>query len=230
MTGTTLTDTLRDSIGVARDLGTEMLSSMSRAADRLGIDTSALTRIGRPSGGCGCAGDTGGGSSSGCACSSTGDRCSSDCGCSTGGGCRRPPACWLPERRPDVTSVVCPGGTARIRVTVHNCGLAERRVFLAATGNDAALATGAPSVASVGALESAQLVAELTLPKGADRAELVLWVHGCHDTALRWTVSGSEKGCDTTHELCVQDCPRTQHHWYDHFAQPAPCAVGVRRG
>ena len=137
--------------------------------------------------------------------------------------CGRPHACWLPDELPAICSVVCPCGTARVRFKVRNCGLADRQVFVAATGPDAQLATGGPSQATIGALETGELVAEVTLPDGVEKAELILWVRGCHDHALPWTIKVSEKGCATTHEVALEDCPGTQHYWHDHFAQPRPC-------
>ena len=85
------------------------------------------------------------------------------------------------------------------------------------------MATGAPSAATIGALDTAELAAEVTLPNGTDHADLILWVRGCSDTAVHWTVSASDKGCNTTHQIAIDDCPGTQHHWYDHFAQPRQC-------
>ncbi len=41
------------------------------------------------------------------------------------------------DELPPITSAVCPGATARIRFLVRNCGLADRKVFVAATGPDA---------------------------------------------------------------------------------------------
>ncbi len=137
--------------------------------------------------------------------------------------CARPHACWLPNELPPVVSLVCPGGTARVVFTIHNCGLADRQVFVAATGADEGMASGAPSTTTIGALDTGQLAAELTLPAGTDQAQLILWVRGCNDTAVQWTVRASDKGCNTTHEIAIEDCPGTQHYWYDHFAQPRPC-------
>jgi hypothetical protein len=135
----------------------------------------------------------------------------------------RPQACWLPRELAPVSSVVPPGGTARIRFRVHNCGPATRRVFVAATGVDAPLAFGAPSGATIGALDTAEVVAEVTLPKGRDHAHLIVWVSGCHDTAVPWSVTASEQGCRTTHEISIDDGPGTWHEWSDHFQQPRFC-------
>jgi hypothetical protein len=133
-----------------------------------------------------------------------------------------PVACWLPTELAPITSTVDDCRRARVRFHVHNCGLATRTVFVAATGHDAGLAIGSPASASVGAFETVELVAELTLPDGTPRAQLVLWVRGCHDTAVAWTVH--EKGRRSpTPVIAIEDCPRTRHSWSDHFAQPGQC-------
>lgn len=286
MSTPTLSRSLTDAYDAARDLGSDLMSSFGRAADRMGVDrrsysgwlgamTDAMT--GRPSCGCGtdCRCSATGGCSRSCSCGCSG-RSTKDCGCagqahgsgkdcgcsshpagssqggvlqeavsgllssmtsgSSGGcgcdgrACHRPDACWLPDRPAAISSAVCPGGKARVCFAVHNCGLSPRDVFLAATGRDAGLATGSPSTASIGALETGRLVAEVSLPEGTECAELILWVRGCHDTAIAWTVTACDNGCNTTHEVRIEDCPQTQHHWYDHFAQPKPCRTGFRNG
>ena len=141
-------------------------------------------------------------------------RTTTSCSCA-----RRRRAFRAPQRELlPVVSQVCPGGTPRVVFKIHNCGLADRHVFVVATGADAGMATGAPSATTIGALDTAELAAEVTLPSGTDHADLILWVRGCSDTAVHWTVSASDKGCNTTHQIAIDDCPGTQHHWYDHFA------------
>jgi hypothetical protein len=142
---------------------------------------------------------------------------------STCSSCARPHACWLPDELPAVESVVSPCGTARLCISVRNCGLTARTVFVAATGSDAGLAHGAPSTATVGAFDTAELAAEVTLPEGTHEATLLVWVRGCHDHVMRWTVRSHDRGCASTHHVSIEDCPRTQHHWHDHFAQPHAC-------
>jgi hypothetical protein len=134
-------------------------------------------------------------------------------------------ACWMPDERRPLRSRVSGCGTARVTIEVRSCGLAERDVFVAATGADAGLAHGSPSSARVGAFDTAELVAEVDLPEGQSTAHLLLWVRGCHDTVIPWTVSSSDDDCDgrSSHTVRIDDCPDTHHHWSDHFAQPKPC-------
>jgi hypothetical protein len=131
--------------------------------------------------------------------------------------CRHPRACWMPDERVPIISKVSPCGSARVTFTVRNCGLIPREVF------------GAPSTATIGALESATLVAELALPDGTTEANVILWVRGCKDTAVPWTVKASGCATSTDHHVHIEDCPDTKHHWHDHFAQPRDCR-NRRRG
>ena len=141
---------------------------------------------------------------------------------SVGCSCARPAACWLPEILPPVQSNVCAGSVARVRFTVHNCGVGARPVMLAATGPDAGLALGHPSTAVMEPFGSAVLEAEVTAPESGSLT-LTLWVRGCHDHITNWTVTTGGRNCDSPHERVVNDCPETQHRWYDHFAQPHAC-------
>jgi hypothetical protein len=115
-----------------------------------------------------------------------------------------------------VTSVAA-CGTVRVRFRVRNTGLANRQVFVAATGPGAGSATGNPATAVIGALETGELVAEIT---PADRTELILWVRGFRDHAVRCTVH-VRRGCgDREHIVRLDDGPCDRHEWHDHFAQP----------
>ncbi|MFC7530834.1 hypothetical protein [Actinoplanes sp. GCM10030250] len=135
----------------------------------------------------------------------------------------RPPACWLPTELPPISCEVGRGGTARICFRVHNGGLTTRTVFVAATGPDAGFATGHPSSVNLGALETGELVAVVTLPDGVHRADLILWVRGCGDTAVRLTVVAEDDGCSCERRIDIEDAPGTRHEWHDHFDQPCGC-------
>jgi hypothetical protein len=139
------------------------------------------------------------------------------------GSCDCRDACWLPHELPEIDSVVSRCGTARVCITVRNCGLDTRKVFVAATGDGAGHAVGSPAVATIEAFDSGELGAEVTLPDGATSITMLLWVRGCHDHVMRWNLRSD--GCDrmSTHHVRIDDCPRTRHHWHDHFAQPHSC-------
>jgi hypothetical protein len=144
-----------------------------------------------------------------------------------GCGCDIPPPCWAPQPMGDVESAVCPGATATVRIHVTNCGATTRTMTIQAVGTGVTLT---PASLPLGPMERGQVVASVTLPANADLGstrEVLVWVRGCHDHYLRWTIYASQRaecGCDEVH---VSDCPDYVHHWYDHFYCARPC---VHRG
>ena len=65
-------------------------------------------------------------------------------------GCEIPPPCWAPQPMGDVTSRVCPGSKAVVRLTVTNCGRPARTFTTQAT--DQGVKVEPPSI-SVGPME-----------------------------------------------------------------------------
>ncbi len=68
--------------------------------------------------------------------------------------------------------------------------------------------------------------ATLKIPENTDsgtRYESILWVDGCNQHYLRWTVIVGSTSFDSCHEVRVDDCPDYRHHWYDHFYCARPC-------
>jgi hypothetical protein len=143
-------------------------------------------------------------------------------GCS----CDIPPPCWMPRQLRPVSSHVCAGGKAILRVRVTNCTPETTTVALDAAGPDAGAVTTSPATLSLGPLERGILTASVeideTAAAGTER-EVLLWVRGCVDHVVRWTVRTSRRGGDACHELDVDDCPDYVHHWYDHFYCARPC-------
>lgn len=147
---------------------------------------------------------------------------------SSGGcGCDIPPPCWMPDQLSGVTSHLCPGGTARLRLHVTNCGMGQRSVTVTVSGPGAGGITFTPQALSLGPFEDGTITLSLAVPSDAGEdwsSEALVWVHGCREHVARWTVSVSDRGCSTTHQLDVEDCPDLVHHWYDHFYCARPCA------
>jgi hypothetical protein len=138
-------------------------------------------------------------------------------GKASGCGCDIPPPCWAPKPMGCVESGVCPGATATVRIHVTNCGATARTMTFQAVGLGV---TFAPASLALGPMERGRVVATVTLPADAELGstrEVLVWVRGCHDHYLRWTLhawSSGECGCEEVH---VSDCPDYVHHWYDHF-------------
>lgn len=137
--------------------------------------------------------------------------------------CEIPPPCWLPRDLGEVRSHVCAGGTASLRLRVENCSPTARQITIEATSADVKIS---PAKLSLGPMERGVAVASLaTDPKagtGTER-EVLIWVRGCYDHVVRWTVRVGGRASDACHELDVEDCPDFVHHWYDHFYCDRPC-------
>lgn len=137
-----------------------------------------------------------------------------------------PPPCWWPKALGSVRSDVGAGGTATVRILVCNCGPASRDVVVEAAGADAASVTVSPGSVTLGPMERRRVTASLSLAATAPTGEVreaLIWVRGCHDHYLRWTVRAACSGCNPCHEIEVDDCPDYIHHWYDHFSCDHPC-------
>jgi hypothetical protein len=53
--------------------------------------------------------------------------------------------------------------------------------------------------------------------------QYLIWVRGCRQHFLRWTVVVSHHEHCECPEIHVEDCPDLIHHWYDHFYCDRPC-------
>ncbi|MDD1677638.1 MAG: hypothetical protein LUO93_00445, partial [Methanomicrobiales archaeon] len=121
---------------------------------------------------------------------------------------------------------VCPGGTASVRIRVTNCTMTNRVVHLQAAGAHAADVKFNPATLTLGPMERDFAVASFATPPKAGHGEeweVLLWVRGCRDHYLRWTIKANDRGQDSCHEVEVDDCPDLVHHWYDHFYCDRAC-------
>ncbi len=147
-----------------------------------------------------------------------------------GCGCNIPPPCWMPVTLGELTSHACAGAKATVRFRVTNCGGGESQVSLDAVSPGPLVdITGSP--APLRSMERAILSASIDIPADADdetRYEILLWVRGCRDHFLRWTVKVGRRGTECCHELDVEDCPDLIHHWYDHFYCEHRCWGGQK--
>jgi hypothetical protein len=139
------------------------------------------------------------------------------CGC-----CEIPPPCWMPQQLGNITSYVCPGATASLRLRITNGSVVQREVTVAASGPQVAIEPGSITLAPFGeGTVTATFTAAASQTSEPQHAQL--WVHGCRDHVLRWTVEVSERGCSCSHEIEIEDCPDLVHHWYDHFYCERTC-------
>jgi hypothetical protein len=150
----------------------------------------------------------------------------------TDSSCKIPPPCWMPQAIGEVACHVCPGGTATVRLRIGNCGATRRDIAIEVAGKATAV-TITPANLSLGPMEREFVTASVSVPAEAatgQEFEVLLWVRGCRDHYLRWSVKVATRGASCCHEVDVEDCPDPIHHWYDHFYCARPCshsAVGT---
>jgi hypothetical protein len=136
-------------------------------------------------------------------------------GCSCG--CDIPPPCWVPLTLDEVRTPVCAGSKAVVRLNITNCGFTKRTVTVTTTLTAADVQ---PKSVALEALERATVVLSIDVPAASPEGEerrAVIWVDGCRDHVIPWTVTTSCRNQDCCREVSIEDCPDLVHHWYDHF-------------
>ena len=144
----------------------------------------------------------------------------------TGSCCDIPEPCWMPRCLGEFHCTLCPGATGTIKLRVTNGDLRSRQIPAVASGPDAQRVSFSPTSLTLGPKERGTITARFAAPAEGgkdDEFEAILWVRGCRDYYIRWTVGiGSSGGC-CAHELSICDGPDHVLHWYDHFYCPRPC-------
>lgn len=148
-------------------------------------------------------------------------------------GCKIPPPCWMPQSAGCVVSHACPGSSAVLCIRITNCGPTDRTINFDDAGKNAA--TFKPSVLTLGPMETGVVTATLASSSvacedGDGEQTVLVWIRGCKDHYVRWTVKTVKRGAECCHEICVEDCPEFVHHWYDHFYCARPCTSQRRNG
>lgn len=142
----------------------------------------------------------------------------------SGCACEIPPPCWAPQPLGDVESEACPGNDALLRLMITNCGMTSRTIKVTATNGAVKVE---PASVTLGPLEDGVVTLSLAVPTGATKGQTqksLVWIHGCKEHYLRWTVVAAEAGVSCCAcEVELEDCPDLIHHWYDHFYCQRPC-------
>jgi hypothetical protein len=151
------------------------------------------------------------------------------------GCCDVPPPCWMPRALGECVSTAAACQRACVRLRVTNCDRAPRRVLVGLVRPPKGWTVeGAPATLALGPFERATVELCLKVPDGAaagETHELLVWVRGCREHYLRWTVRVGPCGAATScHEVAVDDCPDYRHHWYDHFYCQRGCLPGLAVG
>jgi hypothetical protein len=143
--------------------------------------------------------------------------------------CHVPPPCWMPKSLGELTSYVNECGEACVRLVVTNCDRVARSVQIRAEGAQDVVVT--PASLQLGPMQRGTVEVRLEVPEGTEagkRIDVLVWVDGCHQHYLRWSIVVTPAGFDSCYEVAVDDCPDYRHHWYDHFYCPRPCPSGRR--
>ncbi|MFN0103833.1 MAG: hypothetical protein ACKV2U_17335 [Bryobacteraceae bacterium] len=133
--------------------------------------------------------------------------------------CEIPPPCWMPLPLGELTTHVCPGSTATLRIRITNCGNTPRTITVDAKQTTEKIEI-TPAALNLGPMERGEVTINRPIPASAGKGhtqEALIWVRGCREHYLRWTVEVTDRGGSCCHEIDVSDCPDLVHHWYDHF-------------
>jgi len=140
--------------------------------------------------------------------------------------CEIPEPCWMPRSLGELCDNICPGSTAVVRFVVHNCDRVARTFSITAAGQGAGLIAISPTNVVIEPKDRAIVTVTFTVPNDAEpgqQHETLIWVRGCKEHYLRWSITVAKSGGCTCHEVAVEDCPDYVHHWYDHFYCARPC-------
>lgn len=134
--------------------------------------------------------------------------------------CDIPAPCWMPKNLGAVTSHVCPGATAVVRIRITNCDIHAHTYHFSTRGEGATQITLTPSSMTIPPLEKGVVTAQFTIPADdteCQDSESLILILGCNAYYLRWVIAHAKQGGDCCHEIDIEDCPDYVHHWYDHF-------------
>lgn len=148
-----------------------------------------------------------------------------------GGCCDIPPPCWMPRPLGECVSAARQCGRACVRLRVTNCDRARRAVQVHVSGSPWQVDVS-PATLVLGPMERRTVEVCVRVPDTAEDGashELLVWVRGCREHYLRWTVRVGSFAPGSCHEVRVDDCPDYRHHWYDHFYCARGCLPPLLR-
>lgn len=143
--------------------------------------------------------------------------------------CDIPEPCWLPKLLDERDCRICPGASGSVRIIITNEDVQARTTYAMASGPAAAHVTFTPGALSLGPKERGTITAVFAVPPGTDlddQLEALVWLRGCRDYYLRWTVISSARPQPCCEEIALRDGPDHVLHWYDHFYCARQCHGG----
>jgi hypothetical protein len=146
------------------------------------------------------------------------------------GCCDMPEPCWMPLSLGEVKCTLKPGDSGTLCLVVTNGDFRPHDVQFAATGKSASAVSFSTTSATLGPKERIAVTATFTVPKEQRTEdcrcidhEALVWVRGCRNHYLRWTIDESACAKPCCEEIMVNDDPDYVLHWYDHFYLARPC-------
>lgn len=151
--------------------------------------------------------------------------------------CDVPEPCWMPLPLGELRCQLKPGDTGTVCLVITNGDFRQHNYTFAATGKSAANVSFSQAGAVLGPKERIAVTATFTVPREGQGKEdcrcidheALLWVRGCRNHYLRWTVDETAQSKPCCSEVVVNDDPDYVLHWYDHFYVARPCFGAVTK-
>lgn len=150
--------------------------------------------------------------------------------------CEVPEPCWMPISLGEISCKLRAGDSGTVCLVVTNGDFQRHTYQFSATGKSAAAVSFSTESASLGPKERIAVAVTFTVPKDNQAEdcncvdhEVLIWVRGCRNHYLRWTVNEAASAGPCCEEIVVNDVPDYVLHWYDHFYMQRPCS-DVQRG
>jgi hypothetical protein len=151
--------------------------------------------------------------------------------------CDIPEPCWMPKSLGEICCTLVPGDSGEVCLDIANEDFRAHEYEILPAGPDAGVVQVQPKDKkfTLGPKERRCVSVKVTVPKDDGRQEpesccccdgldLLIWVKGCANHYLRWTIcTDAKKSKDCCHRVCVVDRPDYELHWYDHFHVLRPC-------
>ena len=150
--------------------------------------------------------------------------------------CDIPEPCWMPKNLGEICCEIGAGDVGELCLVIGNGDFKPRRYRVHARGEDINLVTISEPGFELGAKERKLVSVKFKMPeKQIDQSrpvrtccesndyEFLIWIEGCSNHYLRWYLNRSKKHKECCNEVCVDDKPDYELHWYDHFHVPQPC-------
>jgi hypothetical protein len=147
------------------------------------------------------------------------------------GCCDIPPPCWMPRPLGECVSAAPQCRRACVRLRVTNCDRTRRVVRMDVQGASWQVSVTPPELV-LGPFQRGTVEVCVQVPDTArdgETHEMLVWVRGCREHYLRWTVRVGACASESCHEVAVEDCPDHLHHWYDHFYCARRCPPRIAR-